>query len=128
MLKFLFDFQGRIRRTHYFLGVIVVGLIQGVCVGINLGHLHHTIFVNGYDYDFAGLLFPPGFGIFANLLATACIWVHLALAAKRWHDIGTTGWLAVLSLIPGVNFFIFLALCLVGPGPGADVYGDDPRS
>jgi uncharacterized membrane protein YhaH (DUF805 family) len=34
---------------------------------------------------------------------------------RRWHDLGRSGWMTLLLLIPFVNFFVFLYL-LFAPG------------
>jgi nitrate/nitrite transporter NarK len=38
-------------------------------------------------------------------------WVCIALQIKRWHDLGKTGWLVLLNLVPGVGSLISL-ICL----------------
>lgn len=49
-------------------------------------------------------------------LAMVLLWAPmLAGAAKRWRDVGQSGWWALLVLIPGLGIFIALVLgCLRG--------------
>jgi uncharacterized membrane protein YhaH (DUF805 family) len=126
MLNFIFGFNGRIRRTHYFLGSLLVGLISGA-FGLHWLRVNHYMSFSGYDgYDSFAYI-PPGFWFVGSIIYLACRWAVLALAAKRWHDAGTTGWLAILSLIPGVDFIVFIILCLLSPTRGSNPYGPDPR-
>ena len=37
-------------------------------------------------------------------------WVCIALQIKRWHDLGKTGWLVLLNLVPGVGSLISLVV------------------
>ncbi|ADL00580.1 DUF805 domain-containing protein [Brevundimonas subvibrioides] len=73
--KVLFSFEGRIRRQHFWLGWLI-------CLGIGV--------VLGWI---------PFFGA---LLSIALIWPNLAITVKRLHDMGHTGWLAVIPWIAGV--------------------------
>jgi uncharacterized membrane protein YhaH (DUF805 family) len=125
MLNFFFGFHGRIRRTHYFAGALVTNLVAGafdaqVFWGGHLSRWHG-------DYGFFGWGLAPGFWLTAMVVGIACSWASLALAAKRWHDMGATGWLALLSLLPFAHFIVFLILCLVPPTPGPNAYGPNPR-
>lgn len=46
------------------------------------------------------------------VLWSAQIWALAALSSKRLHDMGQGGWLAGLSLVPGVRILFWLVLCL----------------
>jgi uncharacterized membrane protein YhaH (DUF805 family) len=130
MLHFFFGFKGRVRRTHYFLGTVVTGMLVGL-FGAQWMHVNHIHYLMGWDYgdyDFDDFVLPPTYWLLGPIVGFASAWVHLALAAKRWHDMGATGWLALLSLVPGVNVIVFLVLCLAPPSPAADLYGADPRA
>lgn len=112
-VKLFFSFNGRIRRSHYWIGwaiVFVASLILAVIPFLNV----------------LGLLF---------------YWPHLAIGVKRLHDMGKTGWLiaipyvvqiaAAIYLFGSVGFAVFAdpdrlenmppeeALALMGPGFGA---------
>ena len=60
-------------------------------------------------------------------LATA-FWITLASAAKRWHDIGRSGWFVLLLLVPLVDVFVFLVLLLSEGTDGPNDYGAKPAS
>jgi uncharacterized membrane protein YhaH (DUF805 family) len=129
MLNFFFGFHGRVRRTHFCLGSLGVGFV-GALFGVHSMHESHVVYLNGLDYDrydVIGSSLPAGLSIVSGLAALACAWATLALAAKRWHDMGATGWLGLLSLIPGINVLIFILLCLLPPSRSDNAYGPDPR-
>lgn len=65
----------------------------------------------------------PVFGV----LALAGLWSSLALTVKRWHDVGMTGWFAILTLPPFANFMMFVLLCLLPGSTGPNRFGRDPR-
>jgi MFS family permease len=56
------------------------------------------------------------FGV-VGLLAT---WATLALHAKRWHDLGKSGWLALLNFIPGLGTLGSIVILGSQPGTAAD--------
>jgi len=45
-------------------------------------------------------------------LWVAQVWALAALSAKRLHDLGQGGWLAGLSLVPGIQVVFWLTLCV----------------
>jgi uncharacterized membrane protein YhaH (DUF805 family) len=79
----LFAFEGRIRRQHFWIGWLIL-LGAGVVAG-----------------------WIPLLGFVISL---ALIWPNLAIAVKRLHDIGQTGWLVA---IPGV---VTIVAVIVGFG------------
>jgi len=77
--KLLFSFEGRARRSHFWIGWLI-------CLGAGV---------------VAGWI--PLIGI---VLSIALIWPNLAIAVKRLHDMGQSGWLVaipwVVSIIGGI--------------------------
>jgi uncharacterized membrane protein YhaH (DUF805 family) len=53
-------------------------------------------------------------------------WIHLVAQIRRFHDIGQTGLLVLINLIPGASFFLWLFLMLIKGQPGPNSYGPDP--
>ena len=97
-----FTFEGRIRRTHFGLRVL---LTAGLSTFILLGF----IFID--SSFFRVVLFLP------YALVT---WLSLATATKRCHDLDRSGW---WQLIP---FYGFVLLFAEGTR-GANRYGPDPK-
>jgi uncharacterized membrane protein YhaH (DUF805 family) len=128
VLNFFFSFNGRVRRTNFFFGALVTNVIAW-SFGIHWLHMSHFRWVYDYDaFDYVAWPVSPGFFLVGSIIALGCFWAGLALTAKRWHDAGASGWLTLLSFIPGVHFLIFLLLCLLPPTRGDNQYGADPRT
>ena len=54
------------------------------------------------------------------------IWISLAAVVKRWHDLGFSGWMQLLAIVPLVGFIVQIVL-LVWPGEkGENKYGPQP--
>lgn len=73
--KLLFSFEGRARRSHFWIGWLI-------CLGAGV---------------VAGWI--PLIGFFISI---ALIWPNLAITVKRLHDMGHTGWLAAIPYVVGV--------------------------
>ena len=48
------------------------------------------------------------------------------LIIRRWHDLGKSGWLTLLMLIPLLNFLVLIFLWVKKGTDGPNAYGDDP--
>ena len=70
-----FSFEGRTRRSHFWIGWLV-------CLGAGV---------------VAGWL--PLIGL---VISIALIWPNLAVTVKRLHDMGHTGWLAAIPYVVGI--------------------------
>jgi uncharacterized membrane protein YhaH (DUF805 family) len=61
------------------------------------------------------------------VLLILLIWVNLAIQIKRWHDLGKTGWWALVNLIPVIGWLIALIeLGFVKGTAGPNRFGEDP--
>ena len=52
----------------------------------------------------------------------------LAIAARRLHDIGKSGWWQLLWLIPIIGWIILIVFLVTKGETGTNSYGEDPRS
>ena len=50
------------------------------------------------------------------MVGVIALWALLAVHAKRWHDLGKPGWLALLNLIPGLGSLASLLALGFQPG------------
>lgn len=139
MLRFFFDFDGRITRTQYALGAIGIwGSLFALMVAIALAGSSLLV-----GQDIASLRvseMPPSLFEALGINSVAILFVvilamfftglsMLALSSKRFHDMGQSGIWVLLGAVPFVGamgLFVFLVLL---PGQAADnAYGPDPRS
>lgn len=77
VVDFLFSFEGRVRRLHFWLYVIGASVVS-----------------TGSFFALFGLRPDVGFdqgGLIFSLLQLALFWSHLAVLTKRWHDRDKTG-------------------------------------
>ncbi|MDR0698951.1 MAG: DUF805 domain-containing protein [Tannerella sp.] len=107
------DFEGRARRTEYWMfvlfNVIVSFLISFVATIIMVITKHVSIVFLSCLYMFAMIL------------------PSLAVTVRRLHDTGRSAWVLFLNLIPffgSICLFIFLIL---DGTPGRNNYGDSPK-
>ena len=102
-----FSFDGRIGKKQYlmsFLILLAIGFVLGLILAM-LGKI--------------GLIILLPIRI---ILAVA----SFSIAIRRWHDLGKSGWLSLLFLIPLVNLVVLIYLC-VADGTAADnKYGPVP--
>ncbi len=111
----LFSSQGRISRSQFFWGQILVTLVAGV-----------------FFLLLAFMLSPPDLsGAFASVvlllhLMFLSFWPMVALATKRCHDRDKSGWYQLLNLIPLVNIYYTIEMLFFRGSEGANHYGKVP--
>ena len=100
------DFRGRATRTEYWVFVLIHIAVLGGLLALAVWQESLSALFSLY---YLGALVPS-----------------LALAARRLHDAGYSGWLQLLAVVPfgGIVLIVFLAL----PGVrGPNQHGPDPR-
>ena len=108
-------FSGRSTRAEYwwfFLFNVIVGLAAGIIDGV---------------------IFGAGQQVFQTLIWLALLIPNIAIAVRRSHDIGKSGWWVLwqffawlLFVIPGLIMWLYLR---TRPGDiGPNQYGPDPRN
>lgn len=114
----LFSFNGRISRMYYWLVVLLFLIVQFVYTGVFFGANAGAI-MSG---DVTAM--SPLAAICALPIAILFIWIGLAVAVKRWHDRGKSGWWVLIGLIPIVGPIWVLVECGFLPGTqGVNQYG-----
>lgn len=74
----------------------------------------------------------PYTGAANSVVVTLIVWLALlcpfvAVASRRSHDIGQSGWLAVLTALPYVGVVASLVLVFIPGQPGENKYGPSPK-
>jgi len=120
------EFDGRSRRSEYWMfalfnTLILIALVIVGCAGIAATMYH--------DNGIGGVLFIP-----FVLYILAAIIPSLAVAVRRFHDIGKSGWMillfAVLGIIPIVGLIasiIQIVMLCQDSDPGTNQYGPNPK-
>ncbi|MGB3543800.1 DUF805 domain-containing protein [Rubrivirga sp.] len=110
------DFNGRARRKEYWMFtlfnvVIIVGIAIVTAV---LGAVSETL----------GLL-----GVIAYVLYALVVLVPgLAVAVRRLHDTGKSGWFLLAGLVPVIGGLIVLYFMIIEGDHGPNEYGPNPKS
>ena len=108
------DFEGRARRAEYwnFFLFNLLGLLAIVALIFVLGSISESLATIGIlAYAAWGLgLFIPG----------------LAVAVRRLHDTGKSGWWILVSLIPLAGIVLIVFMC-IDSDPGTNAYGPNPK-
>lgn len=115
----VFTIHGRIGRLRYLAWTLVLTVAMLVAGGI----ISTASFAVAAASPTAGIILGSllGFALFVAL-----VWVSVQIGVQRLHDLGWSGWLYLLNLVPLVNS-IFPLLLLVLPGnAGANQYGPPP--
>ena len=126
----LFAFSGRRNRMSYFLYIVVYFFL--LIGAIALGGAFAADWAAVMTATEAGQAVPASaispiplvaLGLFI-IVMTISSW---AVASQRCRDMGVTGWLVLVQLIPYINL-IFALVLLFWPGTDGDnAFGEDPR-
>ena len=111
------DFKSRARRKEYWMFALVNFIISFAIVGID----------NALGLSFNYTENVSGSGVF-NLLYNLLILIpSLAVAVRRLHDVGKSGWMLLIGLIPLVGAIWLLILLLRDSEAGENKYGPNPK-
>lgn len=110
------DGKGRARRAEYgwfFVFAFVLGAVAAV-LDISIGGIN----------PYTG---APASNAVTLIVGLALIAPTIAVAARRAHDFGQSGWLAALLCIPYVGFIPAIAFIFIPGQPGANQHGPNPK-
>jgi len=121
------SFDGRTRRMHFWLGLLILWVVEGIVVSVTFGTGMSAGFLTGNPGAIRGMF--AGTGLFGGLICLALLWPSLALQVKRWHDRDKTGWMVLINFIPIIGFLWTLIECGFLDGtPGSNKYGPSPKA
>ena len=131
LVQFLFSFEGRVRRLHLWLYVLVVSALSGG-VFWQFGRIFRMHRIDAFmvphaAWHFNGLYFVSHAPL-AGVVGLMLTWMHLAVFTKRWHDRDKSGWMVLINLIPFVGVLWTLIECGFLDGTqGPNKYGASPK-
>lgn len=129
-MRLYFNGSGRARRKEYwsfvlfrFLFTLMICLVVSFVVYLLTSHAwaQGTDSASGSEPGMFAVWFV---WVLMGLPFTAPGW---AVAARRLHDIGMSGWLALLMLIPYVGGLFMLVCALIPSQRGTNQYGRYPK-
>lgn len=113
VLKQYVDFKGRARRKEYWMFVLfysiflIITSILDITLGIGFG--------------------DTGTGPITLLFYLAILIPGLAVTVRRLHDVGKSGWMMLIQLIPIIGTIWLLVLLVTNSNPGENKYGANPK-
>ncbi len=113
VLKRYADFNGRARRKEYWMFVLFNTIFAFAAMALD----------NVLGIAMEGIGYGPLYGLY--LLAV--IIPSIAVGVRRLHDIGKSGWMMLISLIPLIGGIWLLVLFLTDGTPGENEYGANPK-
>ncbi len=111
------EFTGRSRRKEYWMFTLV-----NIVVALVLELLAFESFTTTRGSATGAL-----FAILIAVYGLAALIPSLAVCARRLHDIGMSGWLMLIGLIPGLGGVALIVLCALDGNPGPNRYGPNPK-
>lgn len=106
-------FTGRARRSEYWFYVLftfivyVVAMILDSILGLSVG--------------------DSPYGVIYGLCCLALILPGLAVAIRRLHDIGRSGWWLLIGIIPLIGAIVLLVFVCMDSQPQDNKYGPSPK-
>ena len=113
VLKQYTDFNGRARRKEYWMYTLfnmifaIVAMVLDNVLGIAIEGI--------------------GYGPLYLLYALAVLIPGLAVAVRRLHDVGKSGWMILIALIPLIGLIWLLVLLVTDSNPVENQYGQNPK-
>ena len=111
------DFNGRARRKEYWMFALVNFIISLAIIGIDNAL--------GLSFNYTGNI--SGAGVFNSIYNLLILIPSLAVAVRRLHDVGKSGWMLLIGLIPLVGAIWLLILLLRDSEAGENKYGPNPK-
>jgi uncharacterized membrane protein YhaH (DUF805 family) len=113
VIKSYSDFNGRARRKEYWM--------------FTLWNIIFALLAVLLDYSF-GIVYPlVGYGPLYIAYALFVLVPGIAVAVRRLHDIGKSGWMYLVAFIPIAGFILLLILFIKEGDQGNNAYGEDPK-
>lgn len=109
------DFTGRARRREYWYCWLIYVILQGV-----IGTITNTL---------GGILGNDSIIVWVLTLALyiAVAIPNIAVATRRLHDIGKSGWAQLIAFVPLVGWLILVYWLIKEGEPGDNKYGSNPK-
>ena len=113
VLKQYADFNGRARRKEYWMFFLFNMIFAALASLI--------------DFSAGTANFVSGSGLFQNIYSLVVLVPGLAVAVRRLHDVGKSGWMLLLALIPLIGAIWLLVLMATDSKEGTNKWGENPK-
>jgi uncharacterized membrane protein YhaH (DUF805 family) len=131
LVRLLTSFQGRTRRSHYWLACIGLSVFAIAAeIAVRLAFPQYPTSLQMLQHPALMLDDSPAYRIprMLLLLITGPVtYMQAAVIAKRWHDRGKSGWFTLLSYVPLVCLWPFVELGFFDGTRGTNRFGPSPK-
>lgn len=107
------DFNGRARRKEYWMFALI-----NLLFSMAAAFLDRMFGIAWVDFGYGPLYIVYGLIVLIP---------GLAVLIRRLHDIGKSGWMLFIALIPLIGVFWLLFLLMKESSPGENQYGKNPK-
>jgi len=113
VLKQYADFNGRARRTEYWMFFLfnmiftIIAMVLDNVLGIAMGEI--------------------GYGPLYGIYVLALFLPGLAVGVRRLHDVGKSGWMMLIALIPIIGAIWLFVLMVTDGNSNKNQYGLNPK-
>ncbi|MBP6398881.1 MAG: DUF805 domain-containing protein [Saprospiraceae bacterium] len=112
VLKQYADFEGRARRMEYWMFTV-----------INLG-IYVVLYLLMFLMGGEKAILPMALIVIYSL---AVFLPNLAVSVRRMHDVGKSGWMLLVAIVPILGAIYLLVLYFTDSEPGDNAYGPNPK-
>tara|TARA_B100000768_G_scaffold112794_1_gene104442 strand:+ start:96 stop:467 length:372 start_codon:yes stop_codon:yes gene_type:complete len=108
------DFNGRARRKEYWMfflfNMVFAALASLIDIAAGTANL------------------DSGSGLFQGIYSLAVLIPGLAVGVRRLHDVGKSGWMLLIALIPIIGAIWLLVLMVTDSKEGTNKWGENPKN
>ena len=125
IVSLLTSFEGRINRAKWWLGVLILMILEGI-VSYIIGMTMGVDMMGSSDPDLMkqGII---AMSVPLGIVSLIILYPSLALYTKRWHDRGKSGWWTLIILVPLIGaIWALIELGILRGTVGSNQYGPDP--
>lgn len=116
ILSEIYTTEGRLNRLRYLKYMLLLAIVAGLSTFVMSSM---ATFLTGNPTGFLVNAITAGWGLAAGV-------GNVMLMIRRLHDLGRSGWFALIAIIPAIGF-IFSIYLFFAPGQvGWNQYGKDP--
>lgn len=116
------NFSGRARRKEYWMFVLFYSLLLLVALILD------NVLGFDFEYEMMGQTLSTGYGWFYFLVAALHFLPALGAVVRRLHDVGKSGWMYLIILIPLIGVIWLLVLLVKDSQQGENKYGPNPKT
>lgn len=121
VLKQYVDFDGRARRKEYWM-FFLFNTIFTIIAALLDNVLGITFSIDTFSGEQAGY-----YGYIYLIYNLFILIPNLAVAVRRLHDTGNSGWMILILMLPLIGFIWIFVLTLIDSKPGPNKWGPNPK-